>query len=229
MKLTWDENRQCYRDLQDPTIPQFDYIAGAFGWLDVAGESIDRFHWFVAAGLRADKTITFLEEAYGPLAALANLVVDIKDRLMISRVWLDHTEIQLFQYLRSEVDGLTQYQTLGKDPFGRPRYVHKSTDWHNFRGWEHVCSLTPVFEADIINWQAGYDLLVSRVTDGTTTYSQNMVKLPSLVQAPLREICNHPAIKAAIFVHNALFRKLNSDPEVVSSHTSKYSNRRRRF
>lgn len=226
MLVVHDVKREllCVKD--NPEAPRFVCIEAAFGWLDMKGEAEAHFHWCVSAGITEDKKILFLEEHHGPMHRLVEDVVDMKDRLLIERIYVDYSQTQICEYLSGiECDGLTRYHSHGRDLLGRPIYHHRPESWLNFRGRDVKASLVPIYEEDISNFQAGYHLLIHAVSapKQSVNIRRACKSLPNILKAPLKEIVDHPALKAMVWLHNGLSRKLLENREQAKP-ASVYSN-----
>lgn len=211
MRVEYDDRREVYMT-DDPRAPRFRTIEAGFGWLDDKGDAEARYHWCVAAGLTENREIHFLEEHYGPMHRLVEVVIDMRDRLLIERMYADYTQDALCRYLHSEeCDGLTRYFDRGKDVFDRPIYTHKHNHWPSFRTRDMATCIVPLNDEDVPQFLAGYDVLVAGIAKKTTQFRRDCRLLPNLVKGRLKETLDHPGLKAAVWVHTGLVRRILRD------------------
>jgi hypothetical protein len=224
--VNYDVKKELFIVKDNPEAPRFVCIEAAFGWLDVKGEGDAHYHWCVSAGITAERKILFLEEHHGPLHRLVEEVIDMKDRLLIERIYADYREVQICAYLSGEdCDGLTRYHSRGRDLIGRPIYHHRPEHWPNFRGRDARASLVPIYDEDVANFLAGYHLLVHAVSapKQTVQIRRDCKTLPNVIKSPLKEVVDHPALKAMVWLHNGLSRKL-AEKSVESKSCAIYAN-----
>lgn len=212
-RIEYDEIKEDYFLEGQPDAARVKEVAGAFGWMDLGAKDAKAMvPWFICGALFADDTIGFLAETRGPLYECAQNAIPMKDDLMIGRVYVDDTEVQMCQDLR-RVDGLFAYKTHKKpDVLDRPRYISPPRTWPTFRGRNRLAKLSPIPEIDLVNYNAGYDRLVAAIANRTTWLHPNVPELQKLRARKLHEIINHPGLKAMIWLHNGLVRsRLHKD------------------
>jgi hypothetical protein len=206
MKVTTDE---YYGTLVIPELPDFTFgdIEAGVGWHNPKGRDIAKLHCYVVLGRSEDSKLRFLEEKFNTLIALRWQLCDAKDRFMMRRIHVDGRDEDPIRELRKE-DGLCTYEHTGKDPFGRPQWLHKNEHWPNFRSRdrENRAAIIPVRDREAASLSAGYERLVGAIARKTTTLHASCRHLRSALSLMPYDALEHPAIKAAVWVHNAMRR-----------------------
>jgi hypothetical protein len=183
------------------TAPHYKVFGAAFGWRDPSGEEEAGKHAFLVGGKREDGAIDILFEHVGSLPELSTIACDYKDMLIIDRMWLDGSNINNRVMLQN-YDGLTGYQTHGRDDYGNKLFDHDEKYWPNFRSRGTNTTLIPVpgiIRSDVIS---GMDRIAELVKKKLLVVKSKCIIVQTLLnnKERLTEIQNHPMLWALIFL-----------------------------
>lgn len=211
--------------------PSFKEIVAGIGWADKTGHETFARNWCVVIGLHEDNTYTSIAEGATPdIANLGVQLTDLKDQLLITRIFTDESQPASVRTLRDpwQTDGLCGYASHGKSLITRrPNYVHEPDFWDHFRNRSVIASLISL-PADL---QYGYSLLISLLernifwTRTTTPRTEWVLNF----EPPLEDIFRHPLFQALSHCITFLEREKRSRQ---STHQSipqpRYGNKRKR-
>jgi len=191
-----------YIVLEASDAPQFKRIFGAIGWADVHHDTAE--HFILIGGETRDKRLVFFREFGGTFEAVTREAINLKDRFLMSELWIDIRERDLHIQL-ALADGLTHYQSLGVDHFDHEIWLHDSGHWPDYRNRETLCTLVAVPDVVFRSAMEGMDRVFRLVeTKQLSFHGSCTTSLWVLDQYRAADVLYHPLAKAMRYLAYAL-------------------------
>lgn len=138
--------------------PLFKRFIAVIGWLDPKGADLRAENWLSVIGEEEGGDYMVWAEVMGSLPKLAADAINLKDLLLISRIYVSGKNAQGVLALR-RIDGLTKYEWLGTDRAGNKIWANKAEVWPHFRDYETTASLITIPQEITADMGAGYELI----------------------------------------------------------------------
>lgn len=178
--------------------PKFTEIVCGIGWPDKIGHETYAETWLAVIGCHEDDSYTILTEASAlDTYTLGVKLTDLKDQLLISRIFTDDSQPTNTRALRDpwQIDGLCGYASLGKSLLtGRPKYIHEPNFWPFFRDRSTIATII----ARPTDLEYGYSLIISLLEQNRlqTRLSTPRSEWVLNFEPPINDILRHPLMQA---------------------------------
>jgi hypothetical protein len=192
--ITYNEKLELYIH-EDPSWPRFKELVAGVGWADPDGADTAAENWAVLLGLVEDGSVHIIEERYADIPRLCSMLTDLKDQYLIQRIFTDREKPQLLSLLWQH-DGLTAYNSKGKNAMGREQYWHKHNYWPHFRDRDTKARLIPLVEDMTADVQAYVEILRQRLARKELTIRPACPQSIKLLRLLMGELIDHPIMRA---------------------------------
>lgn len=200
MKVSYNENSGLYEGLG----AEYSELVGSFGWMNRTQKTKDmQQHWFLAIGQTAEgeyEILVEVPERYPTsLLAVVTRAIELKDQLLLTRVFHDGSEPEIIKLIRShpDYDGLFGYRDEGSTLSGCPRYVMPPKTWESFRSYETVAEPTVVPEQWRNDLQAAVECFVGLWNRGVVRPDEGCAHLQRVMRGQPADLPEHPLVRAA--------------------------------
>ena len=208
-KLSVLEEKDGLLVLSSPTAPRFKLFSMGLGYADPTVD--ESLHACVLAGKTSDDRIIILAEFLGILEDVLWECVNLKDRFIVKRLWVDTKDKELLRLIL-DMDGLTKYRSLGLNNFGDPIYENSSKTWPFFRDRSTLLFVTGIPSFIQASPLGGIDRLVGMVKKGELTLHSSCGQCAWILdQQTVGEVIKRPLTKAMVYAINGFSSEDEAD------------------
>ena len=208
-KLSVVEEKDGLLVLSSPNAPRFKMFSLGLGYADPTSD--ESLHACVLAGKTSDDRIIIMAEFLGILEDVLWECVNLKDRFLVKRLWVDTRDKELLRLIL-DVDGLTKYRNLGLDNFGSPIYEHRATTWPHFRDRDTTLFVTGISSAIHASPLGGIDRVVGMVKRGEVTLHKDCSQCDWILsQQTMAEVIKRALTKAIVYCINGFSSEDEAD------------------
>lgn len=223
--ITYNERLELYVH-ENPEWPRFKELVAGVGWADPTGADTAAENWAILVGHREDNTVEIVEERHADIPRLCDQLTDLKDQYLIQRIFVDRQKPQLISMLWQH-DGLTAYNSQGKNEFGREQYWHGPDHWPHFRDRNTLARLVPLLEELTADVQAYVEILRQRLSRKELTIRAACPQSIKLLRLLMGELVEHPIMRAIGYPLLVLDREARRGTGDIPKPPQIYSNLRR--
>ena len=196
--------------LNNPKAPLFNSFTAAIGFLDPAGEGPAGQHCVILGGIQQDERFLILDEQSGDIVSVLEATLSFKDRFLVKEIWAEMDNLSLASIIW-KTDGLSQYQSYGKDPVGQEIWWHPSSYWPHFRSRDHIAMVGNV-PLDVRASTTTGDKVVEMSKAEQLLVHPRCVNVQWCLDQPKpSDVSNHPVFKALVYLVWARERQLEKD------------------
>jgi len=208
-KLSVIEEKDGLLVLSSPAAPRFKLFSMGLGYADPTVD--ESLHACVLAGKTSDDRIIIMAEFLGILEDVLWECVNLKDRFLVTRLWIDTRDKELLRLIL-DMDGLTTYKRLGLDNFGSPIWASRAITWPHFRNRETLLFVTGVPGFIQASPLGGIDRLVGMVKKGELTLHSSCGQCAWILdQQTVGEVIKRPLTKAMVYAINGFSSEDEAD------------------
>jgi hypothetical protein len=186
---------------------EFKDIAGGIGYGDPSESGDYGLNAIAVVGLQTDDHLNAIAEFVGEFDDLITAAIDMKDRLLLGRYYLD-MNYESNRLRLSNADGLTHYRKRQGSLSGRDFYVHNPSYWDHFRGRDVTASLLAVHDDILEEFDSNVLKLQSLIKRQVMLEHDSCVKIKHLNREDFKRGRSHPLLTAYVYAALMLAKQL---------------------